>query len=71
MPAVKGGAEGLWEKGVSLFLGLLLLFVGISGTRFTISGYMKGSPNGRRIPDWLGRLVFIPAGIWVLYRALT
>jgi hypothetical protein len=37
MPAVKG-SEGIWEKGVSVFLGLGLLASGLSGGRFTIGG---------------------------------
>jgi len=69
MPVVRG-SEGFWERGVSLFIAVALIFLGLAGERFAIGGYLKGTPpEAKTVPRWVGRLVLVPLGIWVLYRA--
>ena len=63
-------SSGPVEKVFTVSIAIVLLIIGIAGDRFTLSGYMKGSPKGATaVPRWLGRAVFLPIGMWLLYRA--
>jgi hypothetical protein len=63
-------SSGPIEKVITIFLGIVLILLGVAGDRFTISGFMKGAPEkARTVPRWIGRAIFVPLGIWLLYRS--
>jgi hypothetical protein len=63
-------SNGLVEKVLTIFIAVVLIIVGVAGDRFTIGGYMKGVPEGaRNVPRWIGWVIFLPVGFWLLYRA--